>query len=110
MGAGARVSSPSAPRPASVENPGAGVESTLADPSAVPADQLLDVCREMAREIAGNPPLAVRNIKRLLQEQVDLAQVVRHESESNAGSIDSEDRREALRAYVEKRPPRFADP
>ena len=73
----------------------------------VPADQLLDAARALAREIAGNPPLAVRNIKRLLQEPVDLAYVVRHESDSNGDSTNSEDRREALRAYVEKRQPVF---
>ncbi|MDA1002721.1 MAG: enoyl-CoA hydratase-related protein [Chloroflexi bacterium] len=74
----------------------------------VPADQLMDAARALACEIAANPPLTLRNIKRVLHEPIaDLAGVIRHESESNGDSIDSADRREALRAFAEKRAPAF---
>lgn len=74
----------------------------------VPARELLDAARRLAREIAANPPLTLRNIKRLLHEPIaDLAAVIRHEAEANGDSTHSEDRREALRAYAEKRTPVF---
>jgi 2-(1,2-epoxy-1,2-dihydrophenyl)acetyl-CoA isomerase len=72
----------------------------------VPADQLLKSARDLASEIAANPPLALRNIKRLLHEQMDLAPIIRHEAESN-GDPSTEDRREAMRAFAEKRTPVF---
>lgn len=74
----------------------------------VPADRLMDAASDLAREIAANPPLTLRNIKRVLHEPIaDLAAVIRHEAEANGDSTDSEDRREALRAFAEKRPPTF---
>lgn len=74
----------------------------------VPSGQLLEVASDLARAIAENPPLALRNIKRLLHEQMELAPIIRHESESNGDpSTYIEDRTEAVRAYAEKRKPVF---
>jgi enoyl-CoA hydratase/carnithine racemase len=60
----------------------------------------------LAEEIASNPPLAVRATKQLLNSHVpDLHQVARLERDANAPSRDSEDRREAILSFLEKRQP-----
>jgi len=72
----------------------------------VPENQLMEAARSVALEIAANPPLTVRSIKGLLND-VDLYPVVKQESAANAPSADSEDRREAVLAFLEKRDPVF---
>lgn len=80
---------------------GAGLVSQLVQP-----DQLMEAARAMASEIAANPPLAVRSIKGLLND-IDLHPIVRQESAANAPSTNSEDRREAVMSFLEKRKPVF---
>ena len=72
----------------------------------VPEDQLLDAAKSMAEEIASNPPLAVRATKQIQNRQLpDLQHLDRMEREANAPTSDSEDRREAILSFLEKRKP-----
>ncbi|MCH8224800.1 MAG: enoyl-CoA hydratase/isomerase family protein, partial [Chloroflexi bacterium] len=72
----------------------------------VPADQLMEEARSMAEEIASNPPLAVRSTKQLLISHMpEMYRVAREEHEANAPSNGSEDRREAVLSFIEKREP-----
>jgi enoyl-CoA hydratase/carnithine racemase len=67
---------------------------------------------ELAREIAGCEPNAVRAAKRLLDAAgvVDVATGLRLEEELQRGLLGGANQIEALRAHVEKRTPRFRDP
>ncbi len=72
----------------------------------VPADRLMEEARTLAEEIASNPPLAVRSTKQLLISHMpDLARVARQEYAANAPSNGSEDKREAVMSFIEKRAP-----
>ena len=73
----------------------------------VPADRLMQEASALADEIAANPPLAVRATRSLLSggEDADLAAAMQRESEANALLSDTDDAREAARAFLEKRPP-----
>jgi enoyl-CoA hydratase len=65
--------------------------------------------RRVAGRIAANGPLAVRAIKRSVQETESLpeAEALRVELEIGLGVFASEDAREGPRAFAEKRPPEF---
>ncbi|HTY16181.1 MAG TPA: crotonase/enoyl-CoA hydratase family protein [Myxococcota bacterium] len=67
---------------------------------------------ELAREIAGRSPDAVRAAKRLLDASgvVGLAEGLRLEEELQRSLIGRPNQIEAVRANVEKRAPRFRDP
>jgi 2-(1,2-epoxy-1,2-dihydrophenyl)acetyl-CoA isomerase len=70
------------------------------------ADELLPHARALAEEIAANPPITVRSVKSVMGAfERDLDEVVALETGTNDSQNDTEDRREALRAFVEKRPP-----
>ncbi|MBI2856315.1 MAG: enoyl-CoA hydratase/isomerase family protein [Chloroflexi bacterium] len=72
----------------------------------VPAERLMEEALAVASDIASNPPLAVRSIKQLLYEHdPNLYEVLPKESAANAPSAKSEDRLEAVRSFLEKRPP-----
>jgi len=75
----------------------------------LPAEKLLDHCRSIAAKIAQKGPLAVARAKRLVERGYDmpLRAANRQEAESFALLFDTEDRREGMRAFVEKRPARF---
>lgn len=74
----------------------------------VSADNLMEEALAMANDIASNPPICVRSIKLLLNgHDEDLADILPIESASNIPSADSEDRLEAVRSFLEKRPPVF---
>jgi len=79
--------------------------------TAVHADPLAQA-RATAREIAGRSPDAVRALKRLLNgaSDADMAAILLAESKEQAKLIGSPNQIESVRAGVEKRPPRFADP
>jgi enoyl-CoA hydratase len=66
-------------------------------------------CRAVAAKIATRGPLAVARAKRLVERGYDmpLRAANRQEAESFALLFDTEDRREGMRAFIEKRPPRF---
>lgn len=76
----------------------------------VEADALLPRCRELAREIIDNcPPITVQLFKIALTESLDqrLEDAVRFTARAQQISRATEDHGEALRAYAEKRPPRW---
>ena len=64
---------------------------------------------ELAQQIAANAPLAVRAVKRAVDEGAGrpLADALAIELEAYWTCIDSADRREGIRAFVEGRSPRF---
>ena len=75
----------------------------------VPHAELLPEALDLARRIAANPPLAVRRLKAGLREALDpdwhgLGEWV---SRSLAELFRTEDHREGVRAFLEKRPPRL---
>jgi enoyl-CoA hydratase len=75
----------------------------------IPREKLLDHCRSIGQKIAEKGPLAVARAKRLVERGYDmpLRAANRQEAESFALLFDTDDRREGMRAFVEKRPARF---
>ena len=75
----------------------------------LPREKLLAHCRSIGEKIAVKGPLAVARAKRLVERGYDmtLRAANRQEAESFALLFDTEDRREGMRAFVEKRPARF---
>lgn len=77
--------------------------------ASVPAAELLATALELAREIAGKSPLATRLAKHALNqiEELSLRDGYRFEQSMTGQLSGSEDSREAIRAFVEKRKPVF---
>ncbi|HYS09365.1 MAG TPA: enoyl-CoA hydratase-related protein [Myxococcales bacterium] len=75
----------------------------------LPREKLIEHCRTVADKIAQRGPLAVARAKRLVERGYDipLRAANRQEAESFSLLFDTEDRREGMLAFVEKRPPRF---
>lgn len=75
----------------------------------VPAGQLMDEAMTLARHIAAQPPLAVQFAKQSIDlgDQVDIHSALQYERFAAAMLMDSEDRKEGMRAFVEKRAPQF---
>jgi enoyl-CoA hydratase/carnithine racemase len=75
----------------------------------VPLDQLMSSALDLAREIAAKSPVATRLAKHALNaiEWSSLRDGYRFEQEMTAELGRYEDSREAMRAFVEKRPPVF---
>jgi enoyl-CoA hydratase len=75
----------------------------------VPANALLSTCHEIAREIAGKSPLAVRAAKRSFNvtEGMALRDAYRFEQSQTVTLASSEETKEAQRAFAEKRKPVF---
>jgi len=70
---------------------------------------LMDAVMATARAIAGNAPLSVRQAKKSIQAglQTDLHSGLKIEIEAYNHLVPTEDRREGIRAFVEKRRPIF---
>jgi enoyl-CoA hydratase/carnithine racemase len=84
-------------------------ELGLVDRVSKPAD-LLDEAMGAAAELAGNPPTQLRLIKQLLTAnatETDLDSVQRRELEAMKVCYRSPEHAEAVRAFIEKRPPVF---
>ena len=73
------------------------------------ADDLLAAARALAGEIAANAPLAVQGSKRVLNETQGktVEEGLRYVALWNAAYLHTSDLSEAMRAFIEKRPPRF---
>jgi len=76
----------------------------------VPHEQLLPVAMDLAGRIAANPPLAVQRLKAGLRRALDpdWVELGSWVSSSLAELFATEDHREGVRAFLEKRPPRFS--
>jgi enoyl-CoA hydratase/carnithine racemase len=75
----------------------------------VPAAELDDAVREVVDTIAGGPPIALSMSKRELDNAStsSLAQALETEALAQSVNVRTDDLREALTAYVERRPPVF---
>jgi enoyl-CoA hydratase/carnithine racemase len=75
----------------------------------VPGETLLDEARELAARVAVNPPRAVRMAKRLLREaqHQTLESALELASAYQPLAHHTDDHREAVRAYLDRRPPHF---
>jgi enoyl-CoA hydratase/carnithine racemase len=76
----------------------------------VPAAELLPAALALAREIGANPPPQLRWIKQLLTAngaETDLKVVQRRETELLRACWDTPEHREAVQAFLERRPPKF---
>ena len=66
----------------------------------------MDECLLLAEEIASNPPIAIKSIKKLMySHSPDMDPIYQQERDANAPASNSEDRREAVKAFLEKRKP-----
>jgi enoyl-CoA hydratase/carnithine racemase len=63
----------------------------------------------LVREVAASPPIPVSLTKALIgrANESSLETALERDAQAQASCIDSEDHREAVAAYLEKRPPRF---
>src|SRR5690242_128698 len=75
----------------------------------VPAAQLESEVGAFARKLAAGPPLAIRAAKRVLfgDNREALERALEAEAEQQLACYFSEDCREGIRAFFEKRPPKF---
>ncbi|SFB57703.1 enoyl-CoA hydratase [Amycolatopsis marina] len=73
-------------------------------------ESLLTAAREMAAEIARNPPLVVRGVKDVLSEnhRARVEAGLRYVSTWNAAFLPSKDLGEAVQAFMERRGPEFS--
>jgi len=76
----------------------------------VPLEKLMSAAQELAKKIAANPGSSLRMTKRLLREaQLNtLESVLETSAAYQALAHKTPDHREAVRAFIEKRPPKFA--
>ncbi|MFO7962305.1 MAG: enoyl-CoA hydratase-related protein [Desulfobacterales bacterium] len=77
--------------------------------SVVPHDNLLKSAKDLAARIAGNPPIAIKLAKTAIYRgaESDLFSQLKHELLSNKVVLRTEDYKEAMAAYMEKREPVF---
>lgn len=75
----------------------------------VAAEALEKEAEAYVRDLAASPPLPVSLTKSLLSRagETSLETTMEREGQAQATSIESEDHREAVEAYLEKRPPKF---
>ena len=70
---------------------------------------LFEAAKDLARRIAANPPLVVQGVKQVLSAASEraAAESLRTVALWNAAFLPSHDLREAMAAFMEKRPPKF---
>ncbi len=75
----------------------------------VPTDQVENAVEQLANEICANAPLAVRQAKRAIElgGEADLSTGLEIEIDCYNFNLATEDREEGIRAFNEKRPPRW---
>ena len=73
------------------------------------ADDLATAARELAREIADHAPLVVQGTKQILNESRDrsVADGLKYVALWNSAFLHSTDLEEAVRAFMERRPPKY---
>ena len=88
---------------------GAEVEALGLANAVVPADELDAVVQEVASTIASGPPMALSMTKREIDNAAttSLAQALETEALAQGVNVTTEDMREAMMAYVERRTPQF---
>jgi enoyl-CoA hydratase/carnithine racemase len=76
---------------------------------AVPGDRLMAEAQALAERIAARGPIAVRYAKEAVSKGLDmtLEQALRFETDLTIILQTTEDRTEGVRAFLDKRPPRF---
>jgi len=81
-----------------------GIVSQVVEPEA-----LLPTALDLARRIAAGPPVAIRLAKRAIYRNAesDLRSALEFETFAQNACRDTDDAREGIRAFVEKRPPVF---
>jgi len=74
-----------------------------------PPEHLLPAARDLAAKIAAGPPLAIRLARRALyrNQAADLEAALEFETFAQNVCAETEDAREGIRAFVEKRAPKF---
>jgi len=74
------------------------------------ADKLMEECIKTAKVIMSKAPVAVRMAKRAINTgiNVDLASGLAYEAEAYTTTLGTEDKREGMNAFLEKRNPNFA--
>ncbi|MEP6942208.1 MAG: enoyl-CoA hydratase-related protein [Betaproteobacteria bacterium] len=80
--------------------------------SIVGCDELAAATTAMAEAIASGPPLAIANAKRLINQSLgrSLSEQLAAEAASFGACAATDDFAEGIRAFLEKRPPRFESP
>jgi enoyl-CoA hydratase/carnithine racemase len=75
----------------------------------VPPEELMPTARELAGAIAVGPPIAIRLAKRALyhNQEVDLRAALEFETYAQNICFDTEDAKEGIKSFVEKRTPKF---
>jgi enoyl-CoA hydratase/carnithine racemase len=91
-----------------VMTPSEAVEAGLGV-AVLPADEVVEHARGVARSIAEGPPSALRLTKKLLRdgERESIAAARSREVEAFRGQLGSPENMEAIKAFFEKRKPRF---
>src|SRR5262249_20906361 len=74
-----------------------------------PPEEVMTATYALARKIAAGPPIAIRLAKRALYHNLecDLRQALEFETFAQNICYETDDAREGIRAFVEKRPPVF---
>ncbi len=74
----------------------------------VPPDRLMETAQELAAKIAQQPPLSIELTKRMVYRSMidDIARHIDLETWAQGVCYQSEDQKEAVSAFMEKRPPR----
>lgn len=70
---------------------------------------LTDATRELAERLRDAPPMSIAAAKQAvyLSQSAELEEMLRYETEAQLRCFESDDGREGIRAFLEKRPPRF---
>jgi enoyl-CoA hydratase len=77
----------------------------------VPSEQLLDSAKELAQKIASKSAVTIRLCKEAVNEglEMDLAKAIAHEANLFGLCFATEDQKEGISAFIEKRPAQFKD-
>lgn len=75
----------------------------------VPTERLMDVAMEWAQKLCRRPPLALREAKKAINAAwgLDIYAGMEQEMEAWSGLYDTEDQKEGMQAFLEKRKPVF---